>query len=203
MAHTLSYTSDDAPSRALAQADPELGALIDRVRAVEAPLWSGDGFAVIGRSIVSQQLSEKAAATIWRRVAEHVGTTPEAIAAAPVEGLRTAGLSGRKVEYLQGIARCSLAGAIDWNALDALDDEAVIEELVGLRGVGRWTAEMYLIFALGRPDVLAVDDQGLRNTAGRAFGLGRPATRAELQERGERWKPWRSVASLWLWGGVG
>lgn len=203
MVHTLSYTRDDAPSRALALADPELGALIDRVATVEGTLWSGAGFAVIARSIISQQLSEKAAATIWRRVAEQIGTTPEAIAVAPVEALRTAGLSGRKVEYLQEIARGTLAGEIDWDALDALDDEAVIEELVALRGVGRWTAEMYLIFALGRSDVLAVDDQGLRNTAGRAFGLGRAATRAELQERGERWKPWRSVASLWLWGDVG
>jgi len=203
MADILAYTSDDVPSRMLAQADPELGVLIDRVGTVESPLWSGEGFAVIARSIVSQQLSEKASATIWRRVAEQVGTSPESLVAAPVETLRAAGLSGRKVEYLQAIARCSLAGEIDWSGLEALDDEAVIQALVGLRGVGRWTAEMYLIFALGRPDVLALDDQGLRNTAGRAFGLGRPATRAELGERGERWRPWRSVASLWLWGDVG
>jgi DNA-3-methyladenine glycosylase II len=203
MAHTLSYTSDDEPSRALAGADPELGALIDRVGSVESPLWSGAGFAVIARSIVSQQLSEKAAATIWRRIAEQVGTSPESIADARVETLRAAGLSGRKVEYLQAIARSTVSGDIDWNALEALDDEAVIEALIELRGVGRWTAEMYLIFALGRPDVLAVDDQGLRNTAGRALGLGRAATREELAARGECWKPWRSVASLWLWGDVG
>jgi len=203
MVHTLRYTSDDAPSRALAQADPELGALIDRVGTVESALWSGTGFAVIARSIVSQQLSEKAAATIWRRVAEQTGTSAESIAGASVEALRAAGLSGRKIEYLQAIARSTVAGEIDWDALERLDDETVIETLTALRGVGRWTAEMYLIFALGRTDVLALDDQGLRNTAGRVFGLGRPATRAELEERGERWRPWRSVASLWLWGGVG
>jgi DNA-3-methyladenine glycosylase II len=202
MIRMLSYTSDDAPSRALAQADPELAALIDRVGHVDAP-FRGGGFTVIARSIVSQRLSEKAASTIWARVAEQVGTSPESFASASVETLRAAGLSARKVEYLQGIARCTMKGEISWDGLEQLDDEVVIDELVQLRGVGRWTAEMYLIFALGRPDVLAVDDLGLRNSAGRALGLGRSATREELELRGERWRPWRSVASLWLWGDVG
>ncbi len=202
MPRTITYTSDDEPSRELALADPELGALIDRVGRVDGS-FVGGGFSVIARSIVSQQLSEKAASTIWARVAERVGTSPESLAAADVAVLRAAGLSGRKVEYLQGIARCTIAGEIDWDGLESLDDEAVIEELVRLRGVGRWTAEMYLIFALGRLDVLAVDDLGLRNSAGRAMGLDRAATREELAERGMRWRPWRSVASLWLWGDVG
>ena len=130
-------------------------------------------------------------------------TSPEALAGADVEALRAAGLSGRKVEYLQAIACRTLAGEIDWDGFETLDDEAVIEELVRLRGVGRWTAEMYLIFALCRLDVLALDDMGLRNSAGQAMGLGRSATREELGERGELWRPWRSVASLWLWGDVG
>jgi DNA-3-methyladenine glycosylase II len=202
MMRTRTYTSDDAPSRALAQADPELGALIDRVGRVNAPL-KGGGFAVMARSIVSQQLSDKAASTIWGRVAEQIGTSPESLAGASVAELRAAGLSGRKTEYLQDIARCTLAGEINWDGLEELDDEVVIDELVQLRGVGRWTAEMYLIFALGRPDVLAVDDLGLRNSAGIVLGLGRSATREELEERGERWRPWRSIASLWLWGDAG
>jgi DNA-3-methyladenine glycosylase II len=202
MPHTITYTADDAASRALAESDPQLGALIDRVGRVDGS-FRGGGFSVIARSIVSQQLSEKAASTIWGRVAEQVGTTPESLAGADVAALRAAGLSGRKVEYLQAIARCTLAGEIDWDGLEMLDEEAVIEELVRLRGVGRWTAEMYLIFALGRLDVLAVDDLGLRNSAGKAMGLGRPATREELDERGQLWKPWRSVASLWLWADVG
>ncbi len=202
MPSTITYTCDDAPSRALAQADPELGALIDRVRRVDAP-FEGGGFAVIARSIVSQQLSEKAASTIWGRVAEQVGTSPDLLASASVDTLRATGLSGRKVEYLQAIARCTLAGEIDWERLDSLEDDAVIAELVRLRGVGPWTAEMYLIFALGRPDVLALDDMGLRGSAGTMMGLGRSATRDELEARGERWRPWRSVASLWLWGNLG
>ncbi|MEI7815240.1 MAG: DNA-3-methyladenine glycosylase 2 family protein [Coriobacteriia bacterium] len=201
MLRTLTYTCDDAASRALAAADPELGALIDRVGRVQAS-FSGGGFAVIARSIVSQQLSEKAASTIWRRLAEQAGTSPESLAGADFATLRAAGLSGRKIEYLLAIAECTLSGEIDWDALEALDDEPVIDELVQLRGVGRWTAEMYLIFALGRPDVLALDDQGLRNSAGKLMGLGRSATCAELGARGELWRPWRSIASLWLWGDV-
>ena len=202
MSHTITYTADDEPSRALAEADPELGALIDRIGRVDGS-FQGGGFSIIARSIVSQQLSEKAASTIWGRVAEQVGTSAESLAAADVQTLRAAGLSGRKVEYLQGIARSTVAGEISWEGLEQLDDDAVIEELVRLRGVGRWTAEMYLIFALGRPDVLALDDQGIRNSAGRALGLGRSATREELEERGQRWKPWRSIASLWLWADLG
>ena len=202
MPQTITYSADDEPSRALAAADPELGALIDRVGRVDGS-FEGGGFAVIARSIVSQQLSEKAASTIWGRVATAVGTSPESFAEADTETLRKTGLSGRKVEYLQGIARSTLAGEVRWEDLETLDDDAVIEELTRLRGVGRWTAEMYLIFALGRPDVLALDDQGLRNSAGQAMGLGRSATREELEIRGQRWKPWRSIASLWLWGDVG
>ena len=193
---------DDATSRALAAADPALGALIDRVGHVERGPYE-TGFAVVARSIVAQQLSEKVAPIIWGRVVERVGVSPEAIAAAAFEDLRACGLSGRKVEYLQGIACATLAGEIDWDGLEALLDEEVIADLTRLRGVGRWTAEMYLIFALGRPDVLALDDLGVRISAGRVLGLGRAATRDELAERGERWRPYRSTASLWLWADQG
>jgi DNA-3-methyladenine glycosylase II len=202
MLRAITYTAEDAPSRALAAADPQLGALIDRVGRVDGS-FGGGGFSVIARSIVSQQLSEKAASTIWARVAEQVGTSPEALADAADGALRAAGLSGRKVEYLQGIARATVAGDINWSGLEALTDDEVIEILVGLRGVGRWTAEMYLIFALGRLDVLALDDLGLRKSAGRVMGLGRAASREELGQRGQLWKPLRSVASLWLWGDMG
>lgn len=198
MAHTLRYTSDDAPSRALAEADPELGVVIDRVGRLEVCVRGG-GFEVMAESIVSQQLSTKAAATIWRRVAEMIDSSPEALAGASHETLRAAGLSNRKAEYIQGIARATVSGEVDWDALTALDDEEVIARLVPLRGVGRWTAEMYLIFALGRPDVLAIDDFGVRSGAGRMAGLGCPMERTALAERGKLWHPWRSVASLWLW----
>jgi DNA-3-methyladenine glycosylase II len=191
-------TSADDASRALAAADPQLGAVIDRIGSIErGPVSSG--FPVLIRSIVGQQLSEKVAPKIWARVAELTGATPEGVAGATFEDLRAAGLSGRKVEYVQGVARATLDGDIDWDALETLADEEVIAKLTALRGVGRWTAEMYLIFALGRPDVLALDDFGVRASAGRVMGLGRNATKDELAERGELWRPYRSTASLWLW----
>lgn len=202
MSRTLHHTADDVPSRALALADPELGVLIDRVGEVTIDV-TGGGFEVMAESIVSQQLSAKAAATIWRKLVDSVGSSAEAIAAADHEMLRAAGLSNRKAEYIQGIARATLSGDIDWDSLVDLDDEAVIAALIPLRGVGRWTAEMYLIFALGRPDVLAVDDFGVRNSAGRMAGLGGLMERGELLARGELWRPWRSVASLWLWADQG
>ncbi len=202
MPRILRHTSDDATSRALSSADPELGALIDRVGEVEVTV-TGGGFEVMAESIVSQQLSAKAAATIWRKLGEQVGCSAEALAEAPHEALRSAGLSNRKAEYVQGIARATLSGEIEWDAFEALDDEAVIAALVPLRGVGRWTAEMYLIFALGRPDVLALDDFGVRSSAGRMSGLGVPMERAELAARGELWRPWRTAASLWLWADQG
>ncbi|MDZ4170277.1 MAG: DNA-3-methyladenine glycosylase 2 family protein [Coriobacteriia bacterium] len=202
MFRTLRYTADDAASRHLAQADPELGVLIDRIGAVEVAV-TGGGFEVMAEAIVSQQLSAKAAATIWRKLAEQVGSSAESLAAASHESLRFAGLSNRKAEYVADIARATLAGEIDWVALESLDDEAVIDTLVPLRGVGRWTAEMYLVFALGRPDVLALDDFGLRSSAGRMTGLGGPMSRTDLAQRGERWRPWRSAACLWLWSDQG
>lgn len=198
----LEMSADDAPSRALAAADTRLGAVIDRVDSIRREPYE-TGFPVIARSIVAQQLSEKVAPIIWGRVVERIGISPEQLAEASVEDLRSCGLSGRKVEYLQGIARATLAGEIDWDSLAALSDEEVIDELTRLRGVGRWTAEMYLIFALGRPDVLALDDLGVRISAGKMLGLGRAATREELAERGELWRPYRSTASLWLWASQG
>lgn len=196
----LRHTASDAPSRALAATDPELGVLIDRVGEVEVEI-SGGGFEVMAWSVVSQQLSSKAAQTIWKRVQATVGSTPEAIASAAHADLRAAGLSSRKADYIGDIARATLAGDIDWVVLDDLDDETVIQRLIPLRGVGRWTAEMYLIFALGRPDVLALDDFGLRSSAGRMTGLGAPMSRADLAARGELWRPWRTTACLWLWAG--
>jgi DNA-3-methyladenine glycosylase II len=200
--HMLVLDAADTPSRALATADPLLGALIRRIGHFERRP-SGTGFGVVARSIVGQQLSEKVAPVIWRRLAEQVGTRPEDILGATAEDLRAAGLSGRKAEYLQGLARATLAGEIDWDALESMPDEDVIAELTKQRGIGRWTAEMYLIFALGRPDVLALDDFGVRASAGRALGYGRVATREELAERGELWRPYRSIASLWLWADQG
>jgi DNA-3-methyladenine glycosylase II len=194
--------ADDAASRSLAAADPLLGAVIHRIGHFErGPLETG--FPVMVRSVVSQQLSEKVAPIIWGRLVDRIGASPEAIAGATPAELRACGLSARKVEYLQGLAQATLTGEVDWDGLADEPDEEVITRLTRLRGVGRWTAEMYLIFSLGRPDILALDDYGVRASAGKMLGLGRPATREELAERGERWRPNRSIASLWLWADQG
>jgi len=194
----LVLTPDDPASSLLAKADPALGALMDRMTRIEIPA-PGTPFEELVGSIVAQQLSDKVARIIWGRVIQVAEPTPQAFAAADFDALRGAGLSRSKAEYVQGIARTVLAGDIDLDALHTHDDERVIAELIGLRGVGRWTAEMFLIFALRRPDVLALDDLGIRASAGRLLGLGRVATRDEVSERGELWRPHRSVASLWLW----
>ncbi len=194
----VTYRSCGAPSRTLASADPLLGALIDRVGEFTlGPI--GSRFEVLLRSIVSQQLAEAAAEKIWARVEQAVELTPEAVASADHDLLFAAGLSHRKVEYMQGIAAGVLAGDPDLEGLDDLDDDAVRDALVHLRGVGRWTADMFLIFALHREDILPIGDFGLRASAGRMLGLGRPASVEEVEERGELWRPYRSLATVYLW----
>ena len=197
-AEMIAYSCDDPPSRALAAADPLLGALIDQVGEFSLdPIESR--FQVLLRSIVSQQLAEAAAEKIWARLAAAVDLTPEAIVSADHDVLFAAGLSHRKVEYMQAIAAGVLAGEPDLDALDELDDEAVRDALVHLRGVGRWTADMFLIFGLHREDILPVGDFGLRASAGRMLELGRPASVEEVEKRGELWRPYRSVATNYLW----
>lgn len=194
----LILSPDDPVSMELASTDPQLGGLIRRVGRVEiaAP---DDPFTELVGSIVAQQLSLKAAGTIWKRVIAAVPPTPEGFSAADPDELRAAGLSRAKTAYVQGIAHTVVTGDLDLSALDTLDDEQVIEQLVRLKGVGRWTAEMFLLFALRRPDVLALDDLGVRGSAGKMADLGRPMTRDELAQRGDLWRPHRSTASLWLW----
>jgi len=175
-----------------------MGVLIERVGCVEWRPTGDDRFAVLVRAIVGQQLSGHAAWAIYGRLAEQIGLTPEAVAAASEGELLGVGLSHRKAEYVHGIARAVLDGDVDLDALDELPDEDVVTELTGLRGIGTWSAQMFLLFALGRPDVLVADDLGIRAAAGRLFGLDRPATAAEVRTAGERWKPYRSAATLYL-----
>jgi DNA-3-methyladenine glycosylase II len=198
--HTIRYRSDDEPSRALAQADPALGAVIDRVGSFEFGPF-GEPFEVLAHSIVSQQLATAAANRIWARFRDQVGVTPEAVAAASGEELRAVGLSGRKAEYVRGLAVAALERDPDLDALAALPDDEVSARLTALRGVGPWTAHMFLMFGLQRPDVLALDDYGIRLAVGRLLDLGGPASPAQVAEAAERWRPYRSVALLYLWKG--
>lgn len=197
MSHSIHHKSDDAVSVALAEADPALGAVIDRVGAVSLSR-PADPFVALIRSIVGQQLSEIAARAIFGRLHAAFDITPEALASADDSELREAGLSRQKASYVRGIARQFLTGEFDPKRLEELDDEQAMAELTKLRGVGPWTAEMYLMFALARPDVLAAHDIGVRGAAGEMMGLGVPASREALIERAEAWRPYRSAASFYL-----
>lgn len=162
-------------------------------------------YAALAESIVSQQLSGRAAATIYGRVCAlfpggRGGPKPEQILAASDAALRGAGLSGAKTRALRDLAERSLAGEIPTlAAARRLDDEALVERLTAVRGIGRWTVEMFLIFRLGRPDVLPVDDYGVRKGFALAYGLPELPKPRELADHGARWAPWRTVASWYLW----
>jgi len=193
----MHYESDDEVSVTLAGTDPALGALINRVGAISLALPS-DPFVALIRSIVGQQLSERAARAIFARLSDTLDITPRALASADEPKLRAAGLSRQKSSYVQETARRFLSGDFDPHRLEGLTDEDAMSQLMRLRGVGPWSAEMFLMFALGRPDILALDDLGVRAQAGEMMGLGRPASREELIERAEAWRPHRSAACFYL-----
>jgi DNA-3-methyladenine glycosylase II len=181
--------------RALAASDPTMAALIERVGPIDLETR-------LLRAIVGQQLSTKAARTIYLRVLDLFdGTTPspEQLLAAEEADLRGAGLSGRKVEYVRDLAGHVLSGELELDRLDRLGDEEVIEEIVAVRGLGRWTAEMFLLFHLERPDVLSGGDLGIRKAVQVEYGLGEMPSPQRVLEVGEPWRPHRSLASLYLW----
>lgn len=199
----------DEACRHLAKRDRVLKKLIPRFGG--ARLSSrGDAFTTLARSIVGQQISVKAAQSVWERFAALAraptaqGSLPPAlqpaqVLALPTEQLRQAGLSARKAEYLQDLARHFNGGQVHQEAWPGMDDEAVIEELVAVRGIGRWTAEMFLIFHLLRPNVLPLDDLGLIKGISLNYFSGEPVSRAEAREVGEPWSPFRSVATWYIW----
>lgn len=186
-------------SRELAERDAVLRGLIERYRGL-ALASRGDAFTTLARSIVGQQISVKAAQSVWDRVAAAAPTlAPEAVLRLRVRRLRECGLSERKAEYLRDLARHFADGAIRLERWPQMDDEAVIAELVQVRGIGRWTAEMLLMFSLLRPNVLPVDDLGLRRAAGRHYFDREDVGADELRALGAQWEPWRSVATWYLW----
>jgi 3-methyladenine DNA glycosylase/8-oxoguanine DNA glycosylase len=189
----------------LRRSDPRLAEVIDRLGPCRLEIDPAvTPYAALLESIVYQQLTGKAAATIFRRLCGlfDSGRVPRAraIAEAPIERLREAGLSQAKARAVKDLAEKALARRIPGRArLAAMSDEEIIERLTEVRGVGRWTVEMLLIFTLGRPDVLPVHDYGVRKGFARAFGKRKlPAPKA-LARHGERWRPYRTVASWYLW----
>ncbi|HCA27312.1 MAG TPA: DNA-3-methyladenine glycosylase [Betaproteobacteria bacterium] len=183
----------------LAAADPMLRRLIQQYR--HTGLRSrGDPFSTLVRSIVGQQISVKAADSVWRKLAAAVPKiAPQPLYEATPETLQGCGLSRRKIEYLQDLARHFLDGALQPARWGALDDETVIQELTGVRGVGRWTAEMFLIFSLLRPNILPLDDIGLQRAMSNHYSAGQPISKLKIREIAECWQPWRSVATWYLW----
>ncbi|WP_410498623.1 DNA-3-methyladenine glycosylase family protein [Chitinibacter sp. S2-10] len=160
----------------------------------------GDAFHTLARSIVGQQISVKAADSVWNRLAAFLGeVNSRAVLAASVEELRACGLSQRKVEYLGDLARHHHEGRLNPGDWHDWDDEDIIKELVSIRGIGRWTAEMFLIFYLARPNVLPLDDIGLIRAIALHYHQDERKPRAELRQLAEQWQPWCSVATWYLW----
>jgi DNA-3-methyladenine glycosylase II len=163
----------------------------------------GDHYGALLRAIVGQQLSTKAARAIYGRlVAWFGGRTPtpeEVLAADPDEMRAAAGLSRAKVTFLRSLAERIVDGELELDRLDALDDEEVITELVAVKGIGAWSAHMFLMFQLDRPDVLAVGDLGIRRAVQRAYGLEALPSSEELEALAERWRPYRTIACRILW----
>ncbi|MDI6900628.1 MAG: DNA-3-methyladenine glycosylase [Anaerosomatales bacterium] len=202
MPATLAYTPDSPEVRHLSAADPTLGSFIERIGPLTQPLET-DYFGSLAGAIVAQQLSDAAARTIWKRVEDRLGgVTPERVLSAEDDTLRAMGLSASKTRYLRDLATRVATGSLDLAHVATLPDEDVIAELTAVSGIGRWTAEMFLIFALGRPDVLAVDDGALRATVGWLYGLDGGADRDAVARIGKAWRPYRTAASLYLWRGL-
>ena len=196
--------------KALAASDPTMAALVERIgkidlatrlerRQEERP---ADAYGALLRAIVGQQLSTKAARTIYLRVLELFGgatPSPEQLLDASEEDLRACGLSGRKTEYVRDLAAHVIGGELELDRLEELSDEEAIEEIVAVRGLGQWTAEMFLLFHLERPDVLSGGDLGIRKAVQIEYGLKEMPAPQKVLEIGEPWRPHRSLASLYLW----
>jgi DNA-3-methyladenine glycosylase II len=193
----------------LAAADPVMADLIERLgplsfatrlrrRKEERP---ADAFGALLRSIVGQQISTKAARAIYLRMLDLYDgpPTPEATLELSEADLRGVGFSRRKVEYVHDLSARALSGELELDRLGKLDDEQAIEEISAVRGLGRWTAEMFLLFHLGRPDVISGGDLGIRKAIMVEYRLEAMPTPKEVEERGVRWSPNRSLASLYLW----
>ena len=195
-----------AAKRHLKRADPTLGAVIaqhPRVRLKSR----GDGFSTLARSIVGQQISLKAADTVWARLLVRCPEmSPEAVLRRRIATLRACGMSERKAEYLRDLARHFADGHLVLADLAGQSDAQIVARLTDIRGIGRWTAEMFLIFNLLRPDVFPVDDLGLLKAISRLYlddeptaGLLRSGGREKVLQMGARWAPYRSVATWYLW----
>jgi len=186
-------------TRALGAADPVMAGLIRQYRGLTL-VSRGDAFQTLARSIVGQQISVKAAQSVWDRFVAEVGVMePARVLRKSAERLRGCGLSGQKLNYLRDLSARFAGGAIDVSRWHAMDDEALIDELTEVKGIGRWTAEMFLIFYLTRPDVFPLADIGLQRAMELHYNRGRRLSERRIITLGRLWSPWRSVATWYLW----
>ena len=189
----------DRAKRALARRDPVMAAIM-RAHPKVFMMQRGEPFFTLARAIVGQQISVKAAQSVWNRLVSCCSTIePKAILAKKRAELRACGLSDRKVEYIADLAQHFTDGKIHLHKWPDMGDEAIIAELTEVRGIGRWTAEMFLMFNLLRPDVFPLDDLGLQKGIRLAYFRKRRVSLNRMKKLGEAWRPWRSVATWYLW----
>lgn len=202
----MTAPADQAAVEHLRAADDTLKAIIDERGPLDLEARTrgrpADAYGALLRSIVGQQLSTKAARSIYGRLMELFGgktPSPQELLDADPEAVRSVGLSNAKVKYVRSLAEHVLSGELELDRLPELGDEEVEREVTAVKGLGQWTAHMFLIFHLGRPDVLPVGDLGVRRAVERAYGLEALPSAEELERLGERWAPYRSLAALYLW----
>jgi len=193
--------------RHLKKVDPKLGRIIKRVGTCELhAVAPRDPFEALCLSIASQQLSTKAADTIFRRFCDlfpNRKPTPDGVMTLSDAEIRGAGFSRPKVTFIKDLAAHVLDGRLDLKGLKKHPDEDVMRQLIAVKGIGRWTGEMFLMFTLGRPDVLPVDDLGVRKGMQIAYGLDEPPKPDVMREIGEPWRPYRSVGTWYMWRALG
>jgi DNA-3-methyladenine glycosylase II len=197
----------DAGCAALMKQDRILRKIIPKYPNAGFLTTRGDAFQTLARAIVGQQISVKAAQSIWNKVLDATKKksrkfNPQAILKLELMELRDAGLSLRKVEYIRDLANHFDNGGLHCAQWDKLDDQTVIAELTAIRGIGRWTAEMFLIFYLMRPNVLPLDDVGLIKAISEAYFSGEPVSRNEAKEVAANWEPYRTIATWYMWRSV-
>jgi len=186
-------------TRELSTSDPVIKKLAARSRGLTLRS-RGDAFNTLARSIVGQQISVKAAQSVWDKLTAIVPEMlPEMIHSHDADALRLCGLSRSKVVYLHDLARHFVEGRMRVARWKEMSDDELISELTQVRGVGRWTAEMFLIFYMSRPDVLPLDDIGLQRAMSLHYNEGKPLSKLKINAIAKSWKPWRSVATWYMW----
>lgn len=200
---TLYIRTQDESVRFITNSDPLMKKMITFIGDIEIPLRT-DYLSSIVRSIIGQQISVSAASAIYERLLKLLGgsVTVEGLLAKSEEELKQVGLTTRKAEYVNDLAEKIAANELDLNHIAEYSDESIMEQLINVKGIGKWTAEMFLLLSLGRGDVLAVDDVGIQRAAEWLYGVDKSERRSILVEKSPLWKPYRSVVSFYLWEAI-